>query len=219
MAESVGNHTQLLEAAVKARTEQLERIANVDPLTEVWNRRGFLGAFERERNRAGRAEAQLGLLLIDMDNFKTINDAFGHHGGDAALAEAARRLTGIMRNYDACGRWGGDEFIMLVADCDAEVLAAVARRIVAAVTEASIRLGDGEDVRMTISVGACLIAAGRDVRRGRRQGRRGALRGQARRARSGRGLRSRAARRRQGRAARLELRHGRAWPFELFTAS
>jgi diguanylate cyclase (GGDEF)-like protein len=157
MAESVGNHTQLLEAAVEARTEQLERIANIDPLTEVWNRRGFLGAFVRERNRAGRAETQLGLLLIDMDNFKTINDAFGHHGGDAALAEAARRLTGIMRNYDACGRWGGDEFIMLIANCDAEALEGVARRIVAAVTEAPIRLGDGQDVRMTISIGACLM--------------------------------------------------------------
>jgi diguanylate cyclase (GGDEF)-like protein len=157
MAESVGTHTHLLEAAVRARTEELERIANVDPLTDLWNRRGFLGAFERERNRAGRADALLGLLLIDMDNFKTINDAFGHHGGDAALAEAARRLTGIMRNYDACGRWGGDEFVMLVADCDAVVLAAVARRVVAAVTETPIRLGDGQDVRMTISVGACLI--------------------------------------------------------------
>jgi diguanylate cyclase (GGDEF)-like protein len=157
MAESVGDHTQLLEAAVEARTEQLERIANVDPLTDVWNRRGFLAAFVRERNRADRAETQLGLLLIDMDNFKTINDAFGHHGGDAALAEAARRLTGIMRNYDSCGRWGGDEFIMLVADCDAEVLAGVARRIVAEVTETPIRLGDGQDVRMTISIGACLM--------------------------------------------------------------
>jgi diguanylate cyclase (GGDEF)-like protein len=157
MAESVGTHTHLLEAAVRARTEELERVANVDPLTDVWNRRGFLSAFLRERNRAGRTETQLGLLLIDMDNFKTINDAFGHHGGDAALAEVARRLTGIMRNYDACGRWGGDEFIMLIADCDAEVLESVGSRIVAAITETPIRLGDGQEVRMTISFGACLM--------------------------------------------------------------
>ncbi len=159
MAEVVGSHTQLLESAVKVRTVQLERIANVDPLTDVWNRRGFLGAFERERNRAARAKTQLGVLLIDMDNFKTINDAFGHDAGDATLAETARRLTGLMRSYDACGRWGGDEFIALLADCDAEVLASVARRVDAAITETPIRLGNGEEVRMTISVGACLVQA------------------------------------------------------------
>jgi diguanylate cyclase (GGDEF)-like protein len=159
MADSVGTNTHLLEAAVRARTEELERVANIDPLTDVWNRRGFLSAFVRERNRADRAATQLGLLLVDMDNFKTINDAFGHHGGDAALAEAARRLTGIMRNYDACGRWGGDEFIMLVADCDAEALEAVGSRIVTAVTETPVGLGDGQEVRMTISIGACLMQA------------------------------------------------------------
>ena len=159
MAETVGNHTQLLESAVRVRTVQLERIANVDPLTDVWNRRGFTGAFERERNRAGRTGAQFGLLLIDMDNFKTINDAFGHHGGDVALAEAARRLGGIMRSYDVCGRWGGDEFIILVADCDATVLESVAQRVIATITETPICLGGSDGVRMTISVGACLAAA------------------------------------------------------------
>lgn len=159
MAEAVGNHTQLLEAAVRERTETLERLANIDLLTDIWNRRGFIAAVEREKNRADRASRPLGLLMMDMDNFKSINDAFGHRGGDVVLAEGARRLSGIMRSYDVCARWGGDEFIVLVSGCSADDLVSIARRAVAVVTGTPIRIAEGEDVRMTVSVGAYLMTA------------------------------------------------------------
>ncbi len=161
MAEAIGSHTHVLEAAVKERTDELERIANFDPLTGLWNRRGFTAALERERKRERVGVSRtLGLLLVDVDNFKAINDAFGHEVGDIALAAAAGRLTAVARGHDVCGRWGGDEFIMVIADCDDDMLVAVAHRVIAAVTATPIRLGNGEDVRMTISVGACPMAPG-----------------------------------------------------------
>ncbi len=156
MAKVIGDHTELLEETVRERTEQLRRLAHIDTLTDIYNRRGFVEAFEREKRRAG-GRGSFGLLLIDMDLFKSVNDGFGHHGGDAVLVETARRLKVAMRPYDICARWGGDEFIVLLADCEEAALARVARKVLAAL-RAPIALEDGRRVEMTISLGACVMA-------------------------------------------------------------
>ena len=154
MAGAVGDHTELLESMVRERTESLRRLADLDPLTGICNRRGFLDAATSLRaERCGRH----GVLLIDMDLFKTINDAFGHQGGDAVLAKAAERLKATLGPRDVCGRWGGDEFIVL-ADCDDDgTLQELASAVLNAMSRETVRLDGGQIVRLTISVGGVLL--------------------------------------------------------------
>jgi len=157
MARTVGDNTNRLEELVRERTEKLERLAHIDPLTGIYNRRGFERAFDNEQNRARRTGRQAGLLLIDIDNLKPVNDAHGHQVGDEAIVEIARRMTGLLRNYDICARWGGDEFILLVSDASLASLASVAAKIVHIVQETPVLLSDGSTISLTVSVGACPV--------------------------------------------------------------
>jgi diguanylate cyclase (GGDEF)-like protein len=163
MAASVSDNTRLLEAMVKERTAKLERLADIDPLTDVFNRRGFIGAVERERNRAVRNGLTLGLMLIDVDFLKNINDAYGHRAGDRVLIEIARRLQRSLRSYDVCARWGGDEFAVLVSDCTARTLSTIADKTLAAVSGEPVKLENAVEAHLTISIGACLVCAGESV--------------------------------------------------------
>jgi diguanylate cyclase (GGDEF)-like protein len=157
MAATVGDNTEVLEAIVRERTAKLQRLAEIDPLTEVYNRRGFIRAVERERNRAGRHKASLGLLLIDLDLLKTVNDDFGHQAGDHVLAEVARRLRTGLRSYDICARWGGDEFAVLVTKCDIAALTGIADKIRGAIGRTPIGIKGDAEITMTVSIGACLV--------------------------------------------------------------
>jgi diguanylate cyclase (GGDEF)-like protein len=153
MEHSIEANTARLEEAVRERTEQLERLAHADPLTGVFNRRGFERAFAASRARARRA----GLLLVDLDNLKPINDRHGHQGGDAVLTELARRMTALLCDGDICARWGGDEFILLLDDIGPDELSALAARIVAAAAQSPVDLDNGACVPIGISVGATLL--------------------------------------------------------------
>ena len=158
MAAQVSGNTARLEAAVAERTAELKALAYRDQLTGIANRRGFIEAFERIREDAGR-DARLGLMLIDIDAFKTVNDTLGHQAGDALVAELARRLTGMARMADACGRWGGDEFILLVSDIKAGELRPLAEAVRLALSSKPVTLGD-RTVSITVSIGASEIAEG-----------------------------------------------------------
>jgi diguanylate cyclase (GGDEF)-like protein len=110
-----------LEAMVRRRTqeleasrEQLRELATRDPLTGAWNRRALMEALQREHDRACREGLPLTLLMADIDHFKRINDRFGHPAGDAVLCEFVKRLTGAVRPYDTVGRYGGEEFMVLL---------------------------------------------------------------------------------------------------------
>lgn len=101
------------------RIEQLEQLATMDELTGLMNRRGFYDAFLREIDRTTRGHSHGGLLIvIDLDNFKMVNDTHGHLAGDAALRLVAKTLKGNSRIMDACGRLGGDEFVLLLANTE-----------------------------------------------------------------------------------------------------
>lgn len=96
------------------RIEELKRLSTTDELTGITNRRGFMQAFARELDRVNRDKSQGGLLImIDLDNFKSINDAYGHEAGDAALKVIASTLASDIRTMDIVGRLGGDEFTIL----------------------------------------------------------------------------------------------------------
>jgi diguanylate cyclase (GGDEF)-like protein len=89
-----------------------------DTLTMIWNRAGILDIFTRELARSRREGSSIAVMMIDLDHFKRVNDTYGHRTGDQALQEAARRLVGSVRTYDIVGRFGGEEFLILLLGCD-----------------------------------------------------------------------------------------------------
>jgi diguanylate cyclase (GGDEF)-like protein len=109
--------------------EAMQKLAETDPVTWLFNRRHFDRRLEAELNRALRAENLLSLLMIDVDQFKTINDRFGHRTGDAVLRAVATGIKQAVRLYDVPTRYGGDEFAVILPEADSDVASRVARRM------------------------------------------------------------------------------------------
>ncbi|MDX6378976.1 MAG: hypothetical protein QOE98_3279, partial [Gaiellaceae bacterium] len=148
------------ELALEAALRRADRIARVDGLTGAYNRRHVTEVLEAELARAGRSGEPVGLLLLDLDHFKRVNDHHGHGGGDEVLRETTRRIAAAVRGYDTVGRWGGEEFIVIVPGLvDDEALRAAAEGVRRAIREAPFALGD-ELVVVTVSVGAAHAADG-----------------------------------------------------------
>jgi len=142
------------ELALEAALRKADRIARVDGLTGAYNRRHVSEVLESELARAGRSGEPVGLLLLDLDHFKRVNDHHGHGGGDEVLREVTRRLTAAVRNFDTVGRWGGEEFVVIVpGTLDDDALRAAAESVRSAIRRAPFALGD-ELVVVTGSVGA-----------------------------------------------------------------
>jgi diguanylate cyclase (GGDEF)-like protein len=148
------------ELALEAALRRADRIARVDGLTGAYNRRHVTEVLEAELARAGRSGEPVGLLLLDLDHFKRVNDHHGHGGGDEVLRETTRRISAAVRGYDTVGRWGGEEFIVIVPGLvDDEALRAAAEGVRRAIRQAPFALGD-ELIMVTASVGAAHAADG-----------------------------------------------------------
>ena len=109
--------------------QEMEHRAKTDPLTGLANRRGVEEALARETDRARRYGSPLSVMMIDVDQLKDINDRFGHHAGDAALQNLAAVLLETVRSVDVPGRWGGDEFLVILPDTSAEHAEQLAMRL------------------------------------------------------------------------------------------
>jgi two-component system cell cycle response regulator len=142
-----GLHDALVDA-----NRRLAAQALTDELTGLANRRDGELRLERQVALCVRNGQDLGLIRIDIDHFKTINDTRGHQGGDRVLAEVARRLAGALRGGDELARWGGDEFVVLLPNTERAGIARAAERLRAAVAEGPVAL-EGGDVGVTISIG------------------------------------------------------------------
>jgi diguanylate cyclase (GGDEF)-like protein len=118
-----------LESELVRAREALREQATKDSLTQLWNRSSILDILDRELFRAEREQRPVGIVLADLDHFKSVNDSYGHFAGDAVLREFTRRLTGSMRAYDAMGRYGGEEFLIVLPGCDASNTVAQAERL------------------------------------------------------------------------------------------
>ena len=149
MTESLRDSTRQLENKVAQRTDELNRLARIDPLTGLKNRRGIDEALEDEIQRSARSGNGFGLIWLDIDHFKSINDQLGHQAGDEILCRVALWLKASLRPYDCPGRWGGDEFVILLSPCDPTTLKHIARRIRESVEVESRKTG----TPVTISVG------------------------------------------------------------------
>ncbi len=103
--------------------------ASHDALTGLWNRRAILEKIQQELDRSGRDGTNLGLVICDVDHFKQVNDNYGHLAGDAVLRELAKRIDSSLRSYDSVGRYGGEEFIILIPGSDGAGAAELAERL------------------------------------------------------------------------------------------
>jgi diguanylate cyclase (GGDEF)-like protein len=146
--------TRLLElqAELLRAREALREQATRDALTGTWNRGSLFEILQKELARATRTLQPLGVLMADLDHFKQVNDIYGHSAGDAVLREAARRMTAGIRSYDALGRYGGEEFVIVLPGCDGEGAARQAERLREAIGTEPFRVPEGT-IKVTCSIG------------------------------------------------------------------
>lgn len=150
-----GLHLQqtLLECARRLRLEDdLHSAAQSDPLTGLANRRELMNRFKAESARVERHGGVFSLLLADIDHFKLVNDTFGHPAGDQVLKRVAEVLSGSIRAEDVCGRWGGEEFLLLLANTDEEAALSAAEKLRLTVAEL-VTVWEGQPIVVTLSFG------------------------------------------------------------------
>jgi diguanylate cyclase (GGDEF)-like protein len=145
---------------VRRKAEAMKRMAFLDHLTQLPNRRYLEMSIRTALSEFEVHKDPFGVLVIDLDRFKNINDSFGHSCGDLALQEVAKTLTGALRPEDTVGRWGGDEFLAIVRNVDVENLRKLAERCVALVRQTTISSNDERLISLSISVGAALVHPG-----------------------------------------------------------
>jgi two-component system cell cycle response regulator len=137
----------------KQLEEVLRRQATRDSLTKVWNHAAIVEGLERELERANREERPLGVILVDLDHFKLVNDTHGHLAGNAVLQEATRRMAAALRPYDMIGRYGGEEFLIVAPGCDRSAVLKLGERLRKQLAEQPIHVGP-KAIPVTISLGA-----------------------------------------------------------------
>jgi len=144
------------QSDARRRAEAMKRMAFFDHLTQLPNRRFLEMSIQTAQSEFEVHHDPFGVLMIDLDGFKGINDTFGHGCGDKALQEVGRTLIGALRPTDSVGRWGGDEFLAIVHNVDRESLRNLAERCVGLVRQTSITCVEESRVSLSISVGATL---------------------------------------------------------------
>jgi diguanylate cyclase (GGDEF)-like protein len=149
---------QLQEELIQAR-ENLRFQATHDALTGIWNRAAAMDLLHRELQRAVRLGTSTGVLLLDLDHFKKINDTYGHLSGDVVLREVAQRINRVVRAYDFVGRYGGEEFVIVLSACEKADALQTAERIRQAIGREAVMSGIHE-VPVHVSIGVAVAAPG-----------------------------------------------------------
>jgi diguanylate cyclase (GGDEF)-like protein len=140
----------------KEMLEELHFLAAHDGLTGIWNRKAIFDLMHRELEMAARLGTTTGLMMLDLDHFKDVNDTYGHPAGDAVLRESARRLQQAVRSYDLVGRYGGEEFLVVLPHCDRGQVEECAERVRAAIAEEQW-VAEGVPIRISASIGATVV--------------------------------------------------------------
>jgi len=147
-----------LFAELARQSEELRVLARTDPLTGLANRRETLARLQHELDRTARVGRPLSLIMLDLDHFKAVNDTWGHATGDAVLVAVAEVCRKALRRIDLAGRWGGEEFLIVLPDADAEAALAAAERLRAALAQRSITTRDAP-LTVSASLGVATASA------------------------------------------------------------
>ncbi len=160
----VCSSTRLLvtQSRLMQAKEALRREASRDGLTSLWNRKAILEILERELTRAERSRQTLGLIMIDVDHFKDINDSRGHAAGDAVLRIIASGIAAMVRQYDSVGRIGGEEFLIVAPSCDLQQSWELAERVRLHIANCNI-MAEGSPVKVSLSLGVAMGMAAGDL--------------------------------------------------------
>lgn len=148
-----------LNNALSYANQKLERLSRIDSLTGVYNRREIISALDAEANRLKRSGTVSSVLFLDLDNFKVINDNFGHYMGDKALVLFAEYVQQHLRTSDKLGRYGGDEFVVLLTDTDHAQAASFLTRL----NESPVQVSLSGEVQFTVEFSAGIAAWTADV--------------------------------------------------------
>lgn len=149
-----------LETRLREAMDQLRIVALRDGLTGVFNRRAICEVAENELERTRREAKLLSFLMVDVDNFKSINDRFGHSTGDMALRLVVDTIVNNLRAYDSVGRWGGEEFLVILPNTNPEEALQIAERLRTSVEHAGSELTDNQDLNLKISLGVTCTSFG-----------------------------------------------------------
>lgn len=144
-----------LHEDLTAACEAAEQRAKEDPLTGLWNHSAILAILQRELDRSSRSGGRLGLILADVDYFKRINDSYGHLVGDRVLRSIGQVMRENVRSHDSVGRYGGEEFLVVLPDCCEADVVNLAERLRKAVLADCVR--DGERILRTMSFGCTCV--------------------------------------------------------------
>jgi two-component system, cell cycle response regulator len=151
-----------LQSKLLNAQKALRKQATHDPLTELFNRGAILDVLTKELSRVQREQKSISVILADIDHFKHINDTFGHRAGDAALKEVSHRMLENLRSYDSVGRYGGEEFLIVLPGLDEHSALGRADKFRLAVAQTPVPIKE-QAIPITISVGIAVVGPGDDL--------------------------------------------------------
>jgi diguanylate cyclase (GGDEF)-like protein len=146
---------------VLMKQQELQRLSVTDPLTGIANRRQIMLLGESELTRALRYKSIVSILMIDIDHFKTINDSYGHPTGDRVIQFLAHSMAENLRSFDIVGRFGGEEFLIVLPETSSNGASVLANRLREIIENAdAVKSDTGEQVHFTVSIGVASMKEG-----------------------------------------------------------
>jgi diguanylate cyclase (GGDEF)-like protein len=149
-------HDNSRQRAVRERAKELAKLAFLDPTSEVGNRRYLEQQLAQHLDEYSKRGVPFGIIMADLDEFKAINDTYGHAIGDAALVSVGKTLSNCFRASDVVGRWGGDEFVAILLGITKDSLTRASEKFRSLVAQSTLRM-DGRLIRVTVSVGGAIV--------------------------------------------------------------
>jgi diguanylate cyclase (GGDEF)-like protein len=151
-----------LKTQLSEMDRSLDLATRIDPMTGLANRRDIMEKMERELSRSERHRREFSVMLVDLDNFKRLNEKYGYNDGDDVLVEVARVLMSCVRNEDVCARWGGEEFLFLLTETNLDGASTLARKILDSISMTEFK-ANRPGIRITASIGLCEYVAGESL--------------------------------------------------------
>jgi diguanylate cyclase (GGDEF)-like protein len=160
--ERIARISDRYQLMMRDLNQALKEASTTDVLTGIGNRRMLLERLKSEAARAERVNRPLTIAIADIDRFKAVNDTYGHEAGDKVLTEVARTIAANMREYDSCGRWGGEEFLAIMPEITAAEGAVIIERVRQAICAINFSVG-GQSVSLTASFGIAQYRPGMSI--------------------------------------------------------